>query len=93
MAKEIVTERDLVKIFKALANKRRVAILKYLKTKKSASVGTIAGYLKLSLPSTSKHLNILYLADILDKEQERLVIYYRLSNTLPTIIRRSIDVF
>ncbi|MEK7062478.1 MAG: metalloregulator ArsR/SmtB family transcription factor [Patescibacteria group bacterium] len=87
------SEKDLVKIFKALANKRRLAILKYLKNKKVASVGNIAEYLKLSFTSTSKHLNILYNADILEKEQIGLQIFYKISNTLSHIVRYTISVF
>ncbi len=78
-----MTEKELEKVLKALANKRRLAILKYLKSHRQASVGEIAGTIKLSFRATSKHLAILSAADILDKEQHGLQIYYRLAGSLP----------
>jgi len=78
-------EREIEKVLKALANKRRLAIMRYLKNKKSATVGNIAGEIKLSFKSTSKHLNILFVADILDREQKDLQKFYSLSSSLPSI--------
>ncbi len=78
-----MAEKELEKVLKALANKRRLAILKYLKTRRQASVGEIAGAIKLSFRATSKHLSLLSAADILDKEQQGLQIYYRLADLLP----------
>jgi len=79
-----MTEKELEKVLKALANKRRLAILKYLKTRRQASVGEIAGAIKLSFRATSKHLLLLSAVDILDKEQQGLQIYYRLADSLPS---------
>jgi DNA-binding transcriptional ArsR family regulator len=79
-------EKDLEKIFKALANKRRIAILKFIKKSGRASVGEIAGAIKLSFKATSKHLMILSNADILEKEQISLAMFYFLpKNINPTI--------
>jgi len=78
-----MVEKELEKVLKALANKRRLAILKYLKGRHQASVGEIAGAIKLSFRATSKHLAILSAVDILDKEQQGLQIYYRLADPLP----------
>ena len=78
-----MTEKELEKVLKALANRRRLAILKYLKGRHQASVGEIAGAIKLSFRATSKHLAILSAVDILDKEQHGLQIYYRLADSLP----------
>lgn len=75
--------KELEKPLKALANRRRLAIVKYLKQNREASVGEIAGAIKLSFRATSKHLGILAAADILDKEQRSLTVYYRLANPLP----------
>jgi len=47
------TERQL----KALANKRRLAILKFLFAKEPASVGSIAQEIKLSFKSTSRNVS------------------------------------
>ena len=72
--------RDIERILKALANRRRLAILKYLKDKKEARVGDIAGTIRLSFKATSKHLGILFAADIVEKEQRSLEMWYRLSS-------------
>ena len=72
--------KDLEKILKALANRRRLAIIKYLKNNREAPVGEIAGAIRLSFRSTSKHLGILSAADIIDKEQRNLQIFYRLAD-------------
>lgn len=67
------------KILKAFANKRRLEIIKYLKTNKKATVGDLATHLKLSFKSTSKHLAVLSGVDIVDKEQLSLFVLYSLS--------------
>lgn len=78
-----MAEKELERALKALANKRRLAILKYLKGRHRAPVGEIAGAIKLSFRATSKHLLLLSAADILDKEQQGLQIYYHLADPLP----------
>ena len=45
-------------------------------------VGEIAGEIKLSFKATSKHLNILYLAGLVDKEQQSLSVQYFLKDAL-----------
>lgn len=72
---------------KALANRRRLAMLQYIKKRKEASVGEIADALRLSIKATSKHLGILAAADIVEREQRSLQIFYRLSPDSPTVIR------
>ena len=71
--------KELEKTLKALANKRRLAIIKYLKNYREASVGDVAESIKLSFRSTSKHLGILSTVDIIEKEQRGPQIFYRLS--------------
>lgn len=65
MAKNI---NALERILKALANKRRLAIIQYLGQEKEATVGDIAEHIKLSFKATSKHLGILANVDIVEKE-------------------------
>lgn len=72
--------RKLEKILKALANRRRLAILKYLKENKKAPVGEIAHEISLSFKATSKHLGVLLAADILEKDQVSLQMFYRLAD-------------
>lgn len=71
--------KELEKILKALANRRRLAILKYLKVNKEVSVTGIAESINLSVKATSKHLGILSALDIVEKEQRILHVFYRLS--------------
>jgi len=71
-----MNEKELEKVLKALANKRRIAILKYLRRIDRASVGDVSEAIKLSFKATSKHLRILSGIDIIDKEQESLTMFY-----------------
>jgi len=75
------------KILKALANRRRLEIIKYLKDKKEASVGDIARHIKLSFKSTSRHLAILSGADILQKEQRSVLVFYSLESKLTSMAK------
>ena len=81
------------RIFKAMANSRRLQIIKLLKNKKKFTVGEIAGEIKLSFKSTSKHLIILSLAKIINKEQKGLEVRYFISDEIihPSI-RTIIDI-
>jgi DNA-binding transcriptional ArsR family regulator len=79
--------KELERILKSVANKRRLAILKFLKRVKEASVQDIADEIHLSLKSTSKHLGILIAADVLEKEQRRLYVFYRLATEPPTVVK------
>jgi len=72
--------KELERILKALANKRRLAIVKHLKKAKEATVGDIAGEIQLSFKATSKHLGILSAVDILEREQRSLQVWYKISS-------------
>lgn len=78
------------RILKALANRRRLSIVKFVKNKKEASVGEIADNIKLSFKSTSRHLNVLSLADVLDREQRSSQVFYSINTDLRELIRRII---
>jgi len=80
-------EREIERILKALANRRRLAIIKFLKKKGEKMVGDIAEEIKLSFKATSKHLGILYAANIVEKEQRSLQMFYRLSPQLHHIAK------
>lgn len=71
--------KNLEKTLKVLANRRRLAILKYLKEEKEASVGEIAGKIDLSFKSTSRHLALLAGVDIVEKDQRSLQMFYRIA--------------
>ena len=79
--------KELEKILKALANGRRLRILKYLKTRKEASVGDIADEINLSFKSTSRHLAVLSAADILEREQRSSQVFYRLSSSQKSLVK------
>ena len=71
--------KKLERVLKASANRRRFNILAYLRKEKEASVGKIATHIHLSFKATSRHLSILSNVGILEKEQEGLVVWHRLS--------------
>ena len=71
--------KALERVLKALANRRRLAILGYLKAHGEAAVGDIAHEIKLSFKATSKHLAILYACNILEKDQRSSQMFYHLT--------------
>ena len=83
----MINLRQLEIIFKALANRRRLAILEFLKKQGEANVGEIAKAIKLSFHSTSKHLSILEKADILYKEQRNREVYYKIENNTHRLVK------
>lgn len=87
----VLNEKELERILKAFANRRRLAIIRYLKNEKQASVGDIAESIRLSLKATSKHLGILSSVDIVEKEQKSLMMFYRLSSDQKSISKHFIS--
>ena len=85
-------EKELERQFKALANRRRLAILKYLKENSEAPVGELAGAIHLSFKSTSRHLAVLASADIVEREQRRLQMFYRIHPQLYPVTKHIISV-
>ena len=86
--------KELEKTLKVLANKRRLAIISFLKRRKEAKVGDIANELKISFKATSKHLGLLFNADIVEREQKSLQMWYRLSpsqNNIAKYISNSLE--
>jgi DNA-binding transcriptional ArsR family regulator len=72
--------KKLEKTIKAFGNVSRLKILQYLKKNKFASVTNIAEGTKCSYKATSKHLAILFQADIVDREQVAYEMHYKLSD-------------
>jgi len=83
--------KEIEKTLKALANHRRLAILKYLKNGKEKPVSQIAEEINLSFKSTSKHMGILFASDIVDREQRGLQMFYRLASNLRTSVKQIIS--
>ena len=79
--------REIEKILKVLANKRRLAIILFLKQKKEAKVGDVADEIKISFKATSKHLAQLFNADIVEREQRGLQMWYKLSVKQNNIVK------
>ena len=80
------------RVLKGLANRRRLAILKYLNGVKEANVAQISEVINLSFKATSKHLGILANLDILEKEQRSLEMFYCLPKELGLITKNVINV-
>jgi len=80
-------EKNLERQLKALANRRRLAILKHLKDNREAPVARIAEAINLSFKSTSKHLGILAALEIIEKEQRSLQMFYRLVDVNPPAVK------
>ncbi len=70
--------RKVEKLIKALANQRRLQIIKFLNHGKPATVGEIAEELHLSMPAVSKHLALLAREGIVDYNKRGSLIYYEL---------------
>ncbi len=83
--------KETEKILKVLANKRRLAIIAYIKHKKEAPVWEISRAIGLSFKSTSRHLALLAAADILEREQRSLEMFYSLAADLRPLARIIID--
>jgi len=84
-------DSEIERVLKALANKRRLMILRFLKIKKESSVSDIASQIKLSLKSTSRHLSVLFGADILEREQRNLQVFYKLSGGMAESAKRIVS--
>lgn len=83
---------ELERIFKAVANRRRLALLRYIKKHKEASVGELRELIKISMAATSKHLAVLSAAGIVEREQRSLLMFYRISPTPPLPARAILSI-
>lgn len=68
-------------MFKALSDKTRRKILEMLKDG-DLSAGEIAEKFDMTKPSITHHLNLLYQADLVDKERDGQYILYTLNTTV-----------
>ncbi len=78
---------EMEKILKALANRRRLAIIKYLSREKTASVYDIAEAINLSYRSTSKHLSLLKSRGVVESEYVGQENHYKLSLPLSEVVK------
>jgi len=86
------TEKELEVVLKALANKRRLSILRFLQKDQYAPVGEIADAIHLSFKSTSRHLAVLLLSDLVEREQKGLQVLYKLSMPLHPLVRTALTI-
>lgn len=84
--------KELERFLKALANKRRLAILAYLKKNGEANVTEIADVIKLSVKSTSRHLAVLFSVNLVDRRQQSLAVYYWCAPSFPAPIKGVISI-
>lgn len=83
--------KQLERLLKALANRRRLEILRELKKHNKLPVGEIARRIRLSLHATSKHLRILSVHSLIDADRQGMQIYYHRVQDIPPAARRIID--
>ena len=75
----MATIRKLEQQLKAVANARRLAMLAFLKEKKSATAGEIAEAVRVGMAPASQHFRILKAAGIIEYKRRGRFITYRLS--------------
>ena len=81
--------KELEKVLKALANERRLKILKLLKKNQELSVGEVAEEIGLSFRSTSRHLTLLYRAGVLEQERRANLVEYKIASPVPPVLGKS----
>lgn len=81
----------LEKYYKTLANRRRLAIIRYLNQTKEATVYQIAGKIKLSFKATSKHLQILKQVGFVASDQVGLEQHYYLADISNTLLKQVLN--
>ena len=84
--------REVERVLKALANLRRLEIVRYLSQAKEATVGEIAEKIDLSFKATSKHLQVLYAVDVVAKKQKDLEMMYRLASKRHPLIKTVLSI-
>jgi len=88
-----MTHKEMGKILKALANRRRLGIIEFLRKNKTASVSEIAREIKLSRRSTSRHLAALRNVELVAYEQSGLTINYWLAENSLRAVKEILTFF
>ena len=76
----MLSDKELVKAFKAIANEKRFLILKHLFSTKELNVGELSELIKLSFKSTSRHLVVLANVELVDVRQVNLNRFYSINS-------------
>jgi DNA-binding transcriptional ArsR family regulator len=74
---QVLAQRQAA-LYKVFSSAQRVLIV-WLLAEKERTVSEVAAALGASLPSTSQHLHLMELNDILESRREKQNIYYRLA--------------
>lgn len=83
--------RSLEKLYKAVANKRRLALLQILSRHRDLSVMDLADKIKLTFRSTSKHLQVLAGEGLVEPIRSGTYVAYRISSNLAPAQRRLLE--
>jgi ArsR family transcriptional regulator, arsenate/arsenite/antimonite-responsive transcriptional repressor / arsenate reductase (thioredoxin) len=78
-----MSNKELVKICKAIGNERRLDILRRIAKGKQISVGGLSEMMGLSFRSVSKHLSVLSGAGLVESKQVGLSRFYSISSDFP----------
>ena len=77
-----MSNKELVKIFKAMGNDRRFMILRHILVSKELTVSQIAKKIDLSFKSVSRHLSVLSNAGMVEVRQANLNRFYSIKSDL-----------
>lgn len=80
------------KMYKMLANRRRLAIIKFLAKRSKATVSQVAAEINLSFKATSKHLLLLKNAGLIDSQQLALERHYYLESKNNPFIKHVLSI-
>lgn len=83
--------RSIEKLYKAVANKRRLVILQILSRQSGLSVMDLAAKLKLTFRSTSKHLQLLAAEGLVEPKSSGKFVLYQISSELELAQRRVLE--
>lgn len=82
--------RFVTRLFKALANEKRLQILHLLIRRGPLTVGSISERLDFPIQTTSRHLSQLEKVGLVKTRQKRNWIYYQIAKESPQIIRKTL---
>ncbi len=85
-----INAKELEKVLKAVANKRRIEMLRLIRAKREIAVGDIAEEVRLSFKATSKHLRVLYIAGFIEREQHGTQVIYKIASDISDSARKAL---
>lgn len=79
--------QEQLSLLELIAKETRLQILVVLSLKKSICVGDISSILRLDISATSHQLSLLKKANLITNRKKGRVVYYTLSENLPSLIK------